>query len=115
MIGINDNIIEQLNINAKIEKKYNLESNVCEFGFEQKIGSNVIGTGGKLKKEILEKFEISKDVYFAEYNLSQIKKLDKLVRKSQPLLKYPKVFRDFSFILDKKITYSEIFKYNKRF
>lgn len=108
LIGINDNIIEQLNINAKIEKKYNLESNVCEFGFEQKIGSNVIGTGGKLKKEILEKFEISKDVYFAEYNLSQLRKLDKLVRKSQPLLKYPKVFRDFSFILDKKITYSEV-------
>ena len=108
LIGINDNIIEQLNINAKIEKKYNLESNVCEFGFEQRIGSNVIGTGGKLKKEILEKFEISKDVYFAEYNLSQLRKLDKLVRKSQPLLKYPKVFRDFSFILDKKITYSEV-------
>jgi phenylalanyl-tRNA synthetase beta chain len=31
-------------------------------------------------------------------------------RKFKPLLRYPKVYRDFGFILDKKISYNEVVK-----
>ncbi|MBK8946015.1 MAG: phenylalanine--tRNA ligase subunit beta [Ignavibacteriae bacterium] len=110
LVGINDKILSSINIDGIFEKTFEFDKNIFEFGFTQKIDNKDVGFGGKINQTILEKFDISKDVYVIEYNLTQIKTFDRLLKKNIPLLKYPKVYRDFSFILDKKITYFEVLK-----
>ncbi|MBK7106310.1 MAG: phenylalanine--tRNA ligase subunit beta [Ignavibacteriae bacterium] len=110
LVGFNDRILSSLNFNGKFEKEFECDDNIFEYGFTQKIDNKIIGIGGKINQAILEKFDISKDVFVVEYNLTQFKTFDRLLKKNIPLLKYPKVFRDFSFILDKKITYFEVLK-----
>lgn len=109
LVGFNDKLIKSLNFNENFENEFHSEkSETLEFGFSVKVGNNIIGQGGKLKKSILQKFEIENEVYAIEYDISVIKTLKRKLNVNKPLLKYPKVFRDFSFILDKRISYSEI-------
>ncbi|MFZ1290600.1 MAG: phenylalanine--tRNA ligase subunit beta [Melioribacteraceae bacterium] len=108
LIGFNDKILSSLNLSGNFEKVFDCDKNIFEFGFTQKINNKIVGFGGKVNQSVLEKFDIGKDVFVVEYNLSEIRNLDRLLKKNIPLLKYPKVYRDFSFILDKKITYFEV-------
>ncbi len=108
LIGFNDKILSSLNLSGNFEKVFDCDKNIFEFGFTQKINNKIVGFGGKVNQSVLEKFDIGKDVFVVEYNLSEIRNLDRLLKKNIPILKYPKVYRDFSFILDKKITYFEV-------
>ncbi len=111
LVGFNNKFISSLNLEEKVVKDFHSEkSETFDSSFTVKVGNKIIGNGGKLNKSILQKFEIEKEVFAVEYDLSIIKSLSKKVNLNKPLLKYPKVYRDFSFILDKKITYSEIVK-----
>ena len=76
-----------------------------EYGFKIEVNSKVLGIGGKIKKEILNLFEIDQDVYSFEINLDFIKNINKKGRNFKELNKFPPVFRDFAFVLDKNIEY----------
>ena len=96
-------------LDSKIKDSYNEQpSEIFDFCFEKKIKNNSIGVGGKLSKEFLQKFEIEKDVFVFEINLDTIKNLKVSKTEFSSILKYPKVVRDFAFILDKNISYKTV-------
>ncbi len=67
-----------------------------------------IGIGGKIKKDVLKKFDINQDVYCFEFDLDEFSKIENSSKSFIEPLKYPKIFRDFAFIFDKDISYEEV-------
>ncbi len=76
-----------------------------EYGFKIEVNGTVLGIGGKIKKEILNRFEIDQEVYNFEINLDLIKNINKKGRNFKELNKFPSVLRDFAFVLNKNIEY----------
>jgi phenylalanyl-tRNA synthetase beta chain len=64
--------------------------------------------GGKLKGDILDKFDIKQNVFVYDINLSLLNKIHVKERKFRELLKYPKVIRDLAFVLDKSVDAKEV-------
>ncbi len=111
LVGYSDKLLSSLNLDAVFEKEFLENSDdIFEYSFIQKMNNNEIGKGGKLSSSLNQKFDINKEVFILEINLEYLKKSLKKITKSSQLLKYPKVYRDFGFVLDKKITYSEVVK-----
>lgn len=109
--GVMETIFSDLFRNHKIQQEYITENDEqFDFQFIMMADSKKIGNGGKVCKELLDKFEISKDVFLFEINLSILKNIVDRKNKFTSLLKYPKVYRDFGFILDKNISYNEVVK-----
>jgi phenylalanyl-tRNA synthetase beta chain len=80
-----------------------------------KSGDTVVGFGGSVSKEVLKKFDINQDVYCFQYDvLSLLAVLPKGKRHFSDLLKFPKVSRDFAFIFDNSVTYSEVIEFIKK-
>ena len=93
-------------LDSKIKDIYTEQPNeIFDFSFEKKLKNTSLGIGGKLSEEFLSKFEIEKDVFIFELNLDVLKILKVKKKEFHSILKYPKVLRDFAFILDKDISY----------
>ncbi len=66
----------------------------------------VCGTGGtslfyecKVKSSVLKQFDIDQDVYCFELKVGKLKEITAPEKSYNELLKFPKVIRDFAFIL----------------
>ncbi len=76
--------------------------------FEKSYNSEVIGAGGRVKKQVLDLFGIEQAVYCFQFNLDKLKLLPiKNKRFTQPQ-KYPKVVRDCAFIFDFSVKYDDV-------
>ena len=69
---------------------------------------------GAVNEKHLKYFDIDQPVYAAEINLTLLKTFEDKKKIFNELLKYPKVIRDFAFVLDKNITAAEVEKTIKR-
>ncbi|MCX7611053.1 MAG: phenylalanine--tRNA ligase subunit beta [Ignavibacterium sp.] len=102
-------ILSKISLEKFTKDSYNSNENeIFIYYFQKTLNDKIIGSGGKVKKQVLELFDISSDVYLFEFDLSEIKKFDIPVVKYIEPLKYPKIIRDFAFIFDKNIFYEEI-------
>jgi phenylalanyl-tRNA synthetase beta chain len=100
--------------NVLIDSYYFRGDSSYDYYFVKKIGINVTGSGGKISKEVLRKFDISQDVYCFEYDVTALlSALPGRKRSYSELLKFPKVQRDFAFIFDKSVNYSEVIDFIK--
>lgn len=109
--GIFDYFVNSLKISGSLSKEYRLEPDeTFEFSFLAKHNKNIFALGGKVNTELLKKFEIDEDVFLFEANLDYLKNIDKNENNFTPLLKYPKVYRDVSFVLDKNVSYNAVEK-----
>ena len=63
---------------------------------------------GKVKKQILNNFDVTEDTYICEINITDIIRYISKNRKYNQFSKYPKVTRDLSIIVDKNIEYDKI-------
>lgn len=79
--------------------------------FAKKYNSDIIGSGGKVKKQLLDLFDIDQDVYCFEFNLDELKHIPQLAKSFDEPLKYPKIIRDFAFIFDKSVNYGDVNSY----
>ncbi len=79
-----------------------------DYGFKLQNNNTVYGIGGKVKKEILNLFEIDQDVFSFEINIDFLKKIAQKERSFKELIKFPSVLRDFAFVVDKNIEYITI-------
>ncbi|MFH0734357.1 MAG: phenylalanine--tRNA ligase subunit beta [bacterium] len=79
-----------------------------EYGFKLQREGVVYGIGGKVKKDILNMFEIEQDVFNFEINIDYLKKITSKERSFKELIKFPSVLRDFAFVVDKNIEYITI-------
>jgi phenylalanyl-tRNA synthetase beta chain len=87
---------------------YSNENEIFIYSYQKLFENKIIGTGGKVKKQVLDLFDIQSDVFVFEFNLSEIKKINLPPLKFVEPLKYPKIIRDFAFIFDKEINYEQI-------
>lgn len=67
-----------------------------------------IGGLGKVKEEILRKFSIETDVYYAEICLDTLFGIKTDLPRIQPLPRFPSIRRDISFLISKGIKYAEL-------
>ena len=104
------NTINKIMIQANIlnYKTIVSKSKILDECVKLEIDKKTICTIGKVKKELLNYFEINQDVYFAELDWNNfINNLDNNLEYIE-ISKYPEVKRDLSIILDKKKSYNDI-------
>ena len=63
---------------------------------------------GKVKKQILNNFDVTEDTYICEINITDIIRYISKNRKYNQFSKYPKVTRDLSIVVDKNLEYDKI-------
>ena len=63
---------------------------------------------GKVKKQILNNFDVTEDTYICEINITDIIRYISKNRKYTQITKYPKVTRDLSIVVDKNLEYDKI-------
>lgn len=110
--GFIDSFTRKLGLSKILSDVYNNEGDALySYYYSKNKGSQVIGKGGSIRKEILKQFDIIQDVYCFEFKFEGLKELNSVKNKFSELLKFPKVERDFAFIFDKNISNSEIKDY----
>ncbi|MCD6366242.1 MAG: phenylalanine--tRNA ligase subunit beta [Bacteroidales bacterium] len=84
---------------------------IFTYGLTYLVNNKPIVSFGAVKNELLQKFDIDKEVYFSEFNWTAVFELLKDSHiKFKPLRKFPEVQRDLSLLIDKQIAFDEIYK-----
>jgi phenylalanyl-tRNA synthetase beta chain len=87
---------------------YSSENEIYSYYFTKNFNNQLFGVGGKVKKDVLSKFDINQDVFVFEFDLSALKKITPELKKYIEPLKFPKIIRDFAFIFDKSVQYLDV-------
>ena len=75
------------------------------------VGRELIGSFGEIHPDVLENFDLNKKaVLVAEFNIDLIKKYIGRKTAYEPLVKYPKVPRDFAFVVKESVLVGDILK-----
>jgi phenylalanyl-tRNA synthetase beta chain len=102
--GVVENLLQKLRfINYKFEcvEENNYSLNIV-------CGKNIIGSIKQISKNILERFDISQDVFACEIFIDSLEKMKKRELKYIPPSKFPAVKRDLAFVIDESIKVQEI-------
>ncbi|MDI6765371.1 MAG: phenylalanine--tRNA ligase subunit beta [Bacteroidota bacterium] len=89
---------------------YSNTNALSEMGLHIEIKGKYAGLVGKVSKDLLNKFDIDQDVYFAEMNIESLTKNFKVEQKFSPLSIYPSVMRDIAIIIDENISTDDVEK-----
>jgi len=100
--------------NVLNDSYYHSGNRIFDFIFAKEHDGNLIGNGGRINKEVLNYFNIQQEVFCFELDLNLLEKLSTQKSKYNPLLKYPKMMRDFAFIFDKEIEYEDVAEFIKK-
>lgn len=109
--AINEFLRKILLDNAINDLYYHSGNNLYEFFLTKSFSNKILGQGGKVKKEVLADFGIEQDVYAFELDLGELSKVPVTENKYVEPSKYPKVLRDFAFILDKKVLVKDVIEH----
>lgn len=102
-------VLQRLNIEQNT-KSVGAESPVFSEAMAYAIGKETIVEFGVVKRTILKGFDIKQTVYYAEFNWEKIQKYvsNKLIVK--PLAKFPGVTRDLALLIDKSVSFNQLFE-----
>jgi len=107
--GIVNSFLDKIMLDNPLNDSYNsAENTIYEECFSKSAQTKVIGFGGRIKKPVLNKFNIDQDVFCFEFSVNSLNSLQKADRTFKETLKFPKAVRDFAFIFDRKTTYKEV-------
>ncbi|MBI9070295.1 MAG: phenylalanine--tRNA ligase subunit beta [Melioribacteraceae bacterium] len=99
----------KLGLAVSLKDNYITESDeIFEYSFTKSFKKNIVGKGGKVNSKLLSRFDIEQDVFIFSFNITALKELTVGKKKFQELLKYPKVIKDFAFILDKSVSNEKV-------
>jgi phenylalanyl-tRNA synthetase beta chain len=102
------NILQKCNIkNFKQEK---LNDPLFEYGMKIIQGHAEIGKLGKIKSSFGKDFGIRQEIFYAELSMALLFKLANPKFEVQEVAKFPEVRRDLSLVLDKAVTFGEIYE-----
>ena len=73
-----------------------------DYGTFVKVQNKEVGFFGKLNADLLKEFDIKQDVFVCELNIGALPAPDKK-RTYKEVLRFPKVYRDMAFVVDKTI------------
>ncbi len=94
--------------NVLNDSYYHNVDRIFDYKFNKNYNTAPVGYGGKVKKDILKIFDIEQDVYCFEFNIDLLKQIPVKSKTFSELNKFPKVFRDFAFMFDKTVKYSDV-------
>ncbi len=94
--------------NQLTDSYYSSENEIFNYYWTKNYNSKVIGTGGKVKKEVLTKFDINQEVFVFEFDLTSLKQITPEQKKYIEPPRFPKIIRDFAFIFDKNVQYLDV-------
>lgn len=104
-------VFKGLNINEDELSVSEIKQAPFEYGLAYEKGPDVLVTGGKLHRDLLNFFDLKKPVYYAHLKWDR---LMKLIRGRTilftPVAKFPAVRRDLALVIDKQITFGELRK-----
>ncbi|MEW5841717.1 MAG: phenylalanine--tRNA ligase subunit beta, partial [Bacteroidota bacterium] len=99
--GFVESFLNKLMCNSVFTVSYpTTDDSHLETIFNFSIGNQVLGYGGKVKKEACMLFDVGQEVFVFEIDLATLKQIAIPERTFHDLHKYPKVYRDFAFVLD---------------
>ncbi|MEJ2615504.1 MAG: phenylalanine--tRNA ligase subunit beta, partial [Ignavibacteriaceae bacterium] len=110
---VNEFLFNFLLDNVLNDSYYHYVDRIFDYKFEKKHKNIVIGSGGKVKKDVLKIFDIEQDVYCFEFSINLLKQIPAKSKTFSELNKFPKVFRDFAFVFNKTVKYSDVKEYIK--
>ncbi|HEY7751421.1 MAG TPA: phenylalanine--tRNA ligase subunit beta, partial [Ignavibacteriaceae bacterium] len=84
------------------------EKSIYEYSLEKILGDSTIGTGGKIKSDVLNQFDIEQDIFCFEFDIGRLKEIPITKKLFSEPLKYPKVNRDLAFIFNKNVNYESV-------
>ena len=91
------------------------KNDVFSEGLQLNIGRDTLVEFGVLKSKITKQFDITQDVFYADFNWDTILTVAKRNKiKFTPIPKYPEVRRDFALLIDDKVTFESITKIAKK-
>jgi phenylalanyl-tRNA synthetase beta chain len=94
--------------NVLIDSYYSSVNDIYAYYLTKSFNEIVLGLGGKINADVLKKYDINQDVYCFEFDLTEIKSIKLNAKRYKEPLKYPKIVRDFAFILDKSVQYLDL-------
>jgi phenylalanyl-tRNA synthetase beta chain len=100
--------------NVLIDSYYSTVNEIYDYYLTKNFKQVEIGRGGKVRNEVLKQFDINQDVYCFEFNLKQLKSIETKGKSYKDPLKYPKIIRDFAYVLDKSVKYLEVKEFIKK-
>lgn len=98
-------------VNYNLAESSDNDFNLC---LQLSIGGNEIGKGGKVAENLLKMFDINQDVFAFIINLDRLREVKPSEKIFTELLKFPKVYRDVAFILDKTIKSDKVIEIIKQ-
>jgi phenylalanyl-tRNA synthetase beta chain len=112
----NADIFHLLLMIKKLLTKYNIayykkdaENKLFDYCLELIDKNNkLLSIAGLLTKDITNRYDIKKDVFYAELNWDYILSLEKTLNYYREISKFPEVRRDLSLIINKEVTYAEL-------
>ncbi len=106
--GIVQTLLQRLGITNL--KTTPTKSDVFSEGITLSLGKTKLVDLGVVKRGVLKEFNIKQEVFFADFNWDNILKLGgKTKIKVTELPKFPEVKRDFALLVDKEVTFNEIY------
>jgi len=112
--GLVDSFIIKFSLdNVLNDSYYHRGDRNFAYYYTKNLLNKTIGLGGKVSKDVLKQYDFNQDVYCFEFNLEEIKRIQPGRKFYSEPIKYPKVVRDFAFILDRSITYEELSNFIK--
>jgi phenylalanyl-tRNA synthetase beta chain len=110
-----DSFLSKISLdNVLIDSYYSSVNEIYAYYLTKSFKEIEFGRGGKLKNEVLKQFDINQDVYCFEFDLSALKAIQLKAKTYTDPLKYPKIIRDFAFILDKSVKYIDVKEFIKK-
>lgn len=114
----NADIFQLLGIVKKILTKFKvsyckkeIDSNMFNYCMQLiDTNNNSLGVVGLLNDDIGSKYDIKKEIFYAELNWEYIVALEKWHNFYKEISKFPEVRRDLSLVIDRKVTYTELEK-----
>jgi len=113
--GVINSFISKISLDNFLNDSYNKVGNsIFDYYFTKSYNKTLVGTGGKVKNDVLKKFDIDQDVYCFEFDITLLKQIQRgKITYSEPL-KFPKSLRDFAFIFDNEVTADSVEKFIKK-
>ena len=109
--GYVESVLSRLGIEK--HKTQPVKADIFGEGIALYIGSECLVEFGTVKKSILKHFDIKQEVLFADFNWEAVHKLVSNKVKFAEIAKYPEMRRDLALLLDKDVTFENVYRVAK--
>lgn len=109
--GYVESVLSRLGIEK--HKTQPVKADIFGEGIALYIGSECLVEFGTVKKSILKHFDIKQEVLFADFNWQAVHKLVSNKVKFAEIAKYPEMRRDLALLLDKDVTFENVYRVAK--